>query len=82
MTIRAEAKELQDALYALGKLLTDDEPNTKQLSKMLGVVMSIVREGADLMGLSKEDITKAVGIAFAGAGAVLLAESVTFSDEE
>ena len=81
MGTRDEVNQLTDAATNFGTLLADDTPNAEQKTEFLEEGFMLVKEAADMAGVPKVDRLKAIGLAFAQAGAKILGKAISFSDE-
>jgi len=79
--IRKDAYEISYALAEIGGLLMDDDPNTKQLDGFLAAIIRTIKESTDMKDVPSEERLKAIGLAFTGAGAIIVDKATVFSDE-
>lgn len=79
MGIRTEVEEVRDALANLAlAVFSKDEDKA---AKILSGIMGIIKEGADVVSIPKEDIPEAAAHALSGAAAIVIASKVVYSDE-
>lgn len=81
MGIRSNVYEVKDELVKVGIILTDDIPNSQQLSEGMGAVLGVIKEGSDFKDIPQQERAKAIGHAFMLAGAEIYDKAVTYSDE-
>ena len=81
MGIRAEVYEVKAELVRVGNILTDDIPNSQQLTEGMAAVLGVIKEGSDFKDIPQQERAKAIGHAFIMAGAEIYDTAVKYSDE-